>query len=117
MDNIIAMNRRTMLWDDYETGYRVFPVTAARDDDRAFIREFTNHNIFRLGSAEENFDERLSKFSGVLAKSNGRIDTMIVWGRDQRVETALSKWYETEPYFENGQVRLYRNRSKEMSDR
>jgi hypothetical protein len=115
MDNVIAVQREAMVWDDYETGYRLFPVTATREEDRAFIREFTNHNIFRLGSAEENFDERIQKFSNVLAKSDGRIDTMIVWGRDPRVEAALTERYQAEPYFENGQVRLFRNRSREIS--
>ncbi len=112
MDNLFGITNNLVVWDNYETGYYFFPVIAVRDEDRRFIREFSELNTFRLQYAHDDVDRILTGLTALLSSDHGKIDTLLVWGRNAQVEGALHEWFEPEPYFEKGRVRLFRNRTR-----
>ena len=57
-----------------------------------------------------NFEEKLLKLESLLESNHNKIDALLVWGKDARVEAVLNKRFESEPYFESGEARLFRRR-------
>jgi hypothetical protein len=72
--------------------------------------EYTSHNAFKLDDPQNHSEERINKLAEILASDNQRIDTLLVWGSDPQIESAYQPWFEPEPYFVNGRVRLYRHK-------
>jgi hypothetical protein len=110
MDNYIGIGRNILIWDNYEFGHYLFPVVAKKRADQQFALEYTGNNAFELNNPERSSDEQFNKLAEILSANNQRIDTLLVWGADPRVEAAYKPWFEAEPYFVNGRVRLYRHK-------
>ena len=102
-----------IIWDNYEFGHYLFTLITKNIDDRHFIHEFTSSNYLRLSDAGdpfESFEAKLGRINSSLESYNDRIETIALWGRDPRVEAIIYKWFETEPYFENGKLRLFHHK-------
>ncbi|MDQ3799092.1 MAG: hypothetical protein M3384_06560 [Acidobacteriota bacterium] len=111
MDNYLGIgDRGIQVWDNYEIGHYLFPIVAKEISHRQFVLGYTGSNVFALNDKSVNFDEKLSKLAALLEANNNKIDTLLVWGKDARVEAVLSRWFESEPYFQSGEVRLFRHR-------
>ncbi|MDQ3323232.1 MAG: hypothetical protein M3525_12495 [Acidobacteriota bacterium] len=110
-NNYNGIGRNNLVLDNYELGYYLFPVIARNNAHRQFVFDFTENNMFYLNQPNsKNFDDNLRKLEATLAADNDKIDTLILWDTDARVERILSRWFEDEPYFQNGRVRLFRHR-------
>jgi hypothetical protein len=110
MDNYIGVGREILVYDNYEFGHYLFPIVAKRRDDQEFVRVYTSANGFVLNDPDSYTKTRIDRLTEVLAGNNQRIDTLLVWGNDPEIEAAYKPWFEAEPFFENGRVRLYRHR-------
>ncbi|HLL99865.1 MAG TPA: hypothetical protein VK400_02315, partial [Pyrinomonadaceae bacterium] len=111
MDNYLGIGRKNVqVWDNYEIGHYLFPIVAKEISHRQFVLGYTGSNVFALNDKSVNFDEKLSKLAALLEANNDKIDVLLVWGKDARVEAILNKWFESEPYFQSGDVRLFRHR-------
>jgi hypothetical protein len=105
-----AIGRSAPFWDNYELGYYLFPVVARRPEDRRFIYDFRGSNTFDFCDPNEQFETKFAKLNELMAQHHGKIDVLLVWGREERVEAMILRWYEQEPYFQNGEIRLFRRR-------
>lgn len=110
LNNYNGIGSNSIVWDNYEMGHYLFPVVTRNTSDRRFIHDLTGNNLFFLNSPGEKFAEKLSILDSSLESNNDKIDTIILWGADERVEAVLYKWFEPQPYFQNGKVRLLRHR-------
>ncbi len=110
LSNYLGIEKKAIVQDNYEIGHYLFPIVAKNSIDKQFIFELTQHNAFSLNNPGQNFDEKLSKLDSCLADNNPKIKTLLVWGKNARVETVLSKWFEPEPIFENGRMRVFRHK-------
>lgn len=110
MGNILGIEKNIIVWDNYEIGHYLFPIVAKNPADKQFVFELTSSNVFSLKNPGENLDEKLTKLDSFMSVNNGKIKTLLVWGKDSRVETVLSKWFEPEPFYENGKVRLFQHK-------
>lgn len=112
LGNLLGVGRPTVVWDNYEAGYDIFPVVARSPDDRRFALDFTSSNVFDPQDPPERFEAALARLDACLAAGHGRIDTLLSWSRDPRVDAVVGKWFETEPFFERGRGRLFRRRAE-----
>jgi hypothetical protein len=110
MGNYLGIGRRVQVWDNYEIGHYLFPIVAKDISHRQFVLGYTGSNVFVLNDGSVNFDEKLSKLAALLEANNNKIDALLIWGKDARVEAVLGRWFETEPYFQSGEARLFRRR-------
>lgn len=106
--NGIGKNAR--VWDNYEISFYLFPVVAKNPDNRQFIFDYHAANVFEFCDANDNAAERFSELDAILESHNDKIKTMLIWGNDERIAPILNKWYENQPVFQNGKVRLFRHR-------
>lgn len=107
---LYGVGKNTRIWDNYELGYYLFPVVARNPFDRQFIFDFRESNVFDLCDPNERINEKLALLDSTLNSNHGNFNVMLVWGRDERVETILRKWFEEKPFFQNKRVRLFRHR-------
>lgn len=111
MDNYLGIGGKNIqVWDNYEIGHYLFPIVAREVSHRQFVLGYTGSNAFPLNDPSVNFEERLAKLESLLESNNNKIDTVLVWGKNAQVEAVLQKWFESEPYFQNGEVRLFRHK-------
>jgi hypothetical protein len=105
LDNYFAIGGDVFVWDNYEFGHYLFPVVLKNDADRRFAFDYTSSNTYDLSG-----DEKLAKLTSVFSNDHERIDTLLVWGSNDKLEPAFKPYFESEPYFANGRVRLCRHR-------
>lgn len=111
MDNYLGIGgKNVQVWDNYEIGHYLFPIVAREISHRQFVLGYTGSNVFALNDKSVNFEEKSSRLSALLEANNDKIDVLLVWGKDARVEAILNRWFESEPYFQSGEVRLFRHR-------
>ncbi len=111
MSNFFGIGRRTVVWDNYEIGYGLFPLVARSAAEARFILEFTSLNVFDVADPASAKSSRLAQLDRCLAANREKIGTLLLWSRDPQVEAVLGKWFESEPFFEHGRGRLYRRRA------
>jgi hypothetical protein len=110
INNYTGICTNRMVWDNYEIGHYLFPIVAKNAGDKQFVFDFTQHNTILLSTQGQNLDAKLAKLSAVLSENNQKIRTILVWGRDARVEAILNGWFDEKPIFENGRVRVFRHK-------
>jgi hypothetical protein len=103
----MAVGTNAKLWDNYELDYYLFPVVALNEEDRKFIR--------LRGASGANFCDakeppRFNRLEGLLPTHYDRIKVLLVWGKDERLDELLSRWYQSPPFYENDGIRLFRRR-------
>ena len=107
MNNYLGFGKNITVWDNYELGHYLFPVVAKNPTDKQFIFDLITSNSFTLNNPSEKFEEKIAKLDTNLSANHSKITTLLVWGKDSRIETVLNKWFETQPFFENGRLRLF----------
>ena len=104
-----GMGRNIVVWDNYELGHYLFPLVTNNDDDRAFVWNLANsHAISR--DPRESVPELIAKLDRTLAAHNGKVTKVIFWRRNEMVENVVYKWFDPNPIFENGRVRVLKHR-------
>jgi hypothetical protein len=109
MDNYFGIGRDVVIWDNYELGHKLFPVKMKDLKDQMFVLEYTGSNTSRR-SGTSSADDRAARLSETLSKNHEKIDVLVVWGVDTKMETAFVPWFDGEPYYTNGRVRLFKHR-------
>ncbi|MBS1793984.1 MAG: hypothetical protein JSS81_09025 [Acidobacteria bacterium] len=110
MSSYLGIGRNVVVLDNYEAGHYLFPVVARQAEDKQFIFDLTTSNVYTLNNPDEKFDEKLARLDAVLSRNQGRITTLVLWGRNPKVESTVGRWFAPTPYFENGSVRLFHAR-------
>lgn len=108
MVNYLGNNRNLIVVDNYEFGHNLFPVVTRDDEMRKFILDLTKSNVVYLKNPREDFAANLSDLDSCLTANSGKIDVMLLWGRNEQAENILRKGFASEPYYESGRIRLFR---------
>jgi hypothetical protein len=112
LNNYLGIGRDVLVWDNYELGHYLFPVVARNSADRRFVFDLTRNNVFPLNDPTVNLEEKLANLDAILAEHHEKIETLLVWGSESRVEAVVKKYFAEEPFFQNGRVRLLRRASE-----
>lgn len=108
MNNYLGINSNRIVWDNYEIGHYLFPIIAKNAGDKRFIFDLTRHSALVMNNPNQNFDDRLAGLDSFLSENHPKIQSLIIWGKDSRLEAVLSKRYVA--VYENGRVRVFRHR-------
>lgn len=108
INNYNGIGRDIRLWDNYELGHNYFPIVTRSREDHEFIRKFTQNNAYALDRPEQMREERVEALRTLLTSEPRRIDTLVVWGSDPRVDAAVVAGFGEPPVYEQGNVRVFR---------
>jgi hypothetical protein len=109
INNYLGIEKNLIVWDNYEPGYYVFPIVPKIESDKNTFYELSNTNFYSLDKptmSDATFNANLKRLEVALSDNN-RIKTMIVWGKDSRIEEVLNRYFIQNPDFQNEYVRLF----------
>ena len=112
IDNYLGIGRNMIVWDNYELGHYMFPVTTVNLADRKFAFDLTTSTKFCRDNPDEDFNATLMKQNAALSASPDKIDHLIVWGDDQRLGPILDQWFSPEPDFAAEHLRVLHRRTQ-----
>jgi hypothetical protein len=110
MGNYLGIGRDIAVWNNYEIGHRLFPIVAKNEADRRFMFEFPSAAVNLSNNSGESLDEKMLKMESSLGTYHDKINILLIWNSDPLVEPVFAKWFAPEPFFSNGQIRLFRHR-------
>lgn len=116
MNNFNGTVKNIRVWDNYEFGHYLFPVVPVRPEDRLFTHNLTSNNTYFLDRTNDFDQSRLDKLRWVFENNDSRINTLIVWGSDPRIETIIEPWIETAPLFSSDSLRVFRIKATGSAD-
>ena len=106
---LTGLGRQVVVWDNYELGHYLFPVVTRDAVDREFVLSLANSHAYSR-DPRESFSELLAKLDRTLAQHHNKLTKIVFWGRNETVEAVVHKWFDPNPIFENGRVRVLRRR-------
>lgn len=112
-DAYLGIEKRSVVWSFYETGYYVFPIVAKNAEDKKIFLELSKYNFYTLNPAfmtDEKFAENLARLDTLLADNHPKIRNLLVWGKEPRIEAVISKYFDGTPVFENEKIRVFRQK-------
>jgi hypothetical protein len=107
---ILGIGKNAPVWDNYELGYYLFPVIANSTETRAFVYDFREVNTFDLRNPAEDFAVKRSKLADLIDREHERFRVLLVWNEKVELVAIREKWFEPEPFFQSGELKLYRHR-------
>jgi hypothetical protein len=60
--------------------------------------------------SREKFEENLSKLDSLLSNNPQKVKNLLVWGREPQIEAVISKYFDSNPVFENEKIRVFRQK-------
>lgn len=105
----MAVGTNARLWDNFELKYYLFPIVARDEEDRRWFAVREPNGLGLCGSTAPA-DGALSRLDRMFQTQYERIKVLLVWGRDERVDEVIGHWYQSQPFYENENVRLFRRR-------
>lgn len=115
--NYYGFGENVVVWDNYEIGHYLFPVVARRPEDKDFVFRLTTSNAFPLDNPAEKVDDTLVDLERVLTDASGRLDKLLLWGDEPRVEALIRRYCEPEPVFARGRLRVFLMKNPQLSSR
>jgi len=106
--NQLGVDASNIVWNNYEPNYYYFPITF-RDGtaETATARILLLNELFISGEAEQFAAKDPRRFESAVSAGLDETDVLIVWGRVPWFDAFGSKWFQSDPVFESGLLRVF----------
>jgi hypothetical protein len=112
LSNQLGINSENIIWNNYGPAYYYFPVEFRDQTAADRWKEFnTMAGIFLSGQAEEVAMENTDRWVKAFSRINSATDVFIVWGKADWLNPINAQWFESEPVFDNGNVKVFRRKA------
>jgi hypothetical protein len=110
INNYTGIGTNRTVWDNYEIGHYLFPVVAKNEADKKFVFNLTRYNSFSTNHPNDIFEDRLANFEKCLFENHQKINILLVWDKEPRVDAILNRWFAEDVLDTGGRVRIFRHR-------
>ena len=110
MSNVFGINKKLIIWDNYEMGHYLFPIVANTSERRKIILRFTRNNVIEKNSRNDLILEKTSILNSILDNDSNGIDNLIIYGYDENIEKYLNFISNSKKGYSDKNIRLYRLR-------
>ena len=107
--HLFGVDMENIVWDNYEAISYLFPVGYRDELTRKQASKMVNMRLIFPNSSDEAAN-RLAEWSKILARSHSSIDVLVVWGNDATLNDINTQWFDPNPVFEGGKIRVFRHR-------
>lgn len=107
---ILGIGKSGPVWDNYELGYYLFPVVSPTREQKTFVAEFREVSTYNLDDPKEDLEGKLKRLEILLETENQRFSTLLVWNGRPEFDSIRTRWFDSEPYFVSGDLKLYRHK-------
>jgi hypothetical protein len=108
INNYNGILRNATIWDNYEFGHYLFPLVYKEKRDQEFVRRMTIVNAYALKAPLPIAEQRLVDLESLLASEENKINTVVLWGSEPRIDAIVKRSFASEPVLVNGRVKLFR---------
>jgi hypothetical protein len=108
ISNLYGIKRNLIIWDNYEIGHYLFPVVAAKPEDKEFAYLFTQNSSLLSKGDDPPIEEKLAILDRLFDEQ--RIDVLIVSGELPELNAVIVRHFDAEPFYRSENLRLFRRR-------
>lgn len=109
LSDLFGVDTENIIWDNYEAISYIFPVGYRDELTRKQASKMVNMRLV-FPNSNDVAAKRLDEWSQLLAGSHTSIDMLVVWGNDPTLNDINKQWYDPNPVFEGGKIRVFRHR-------
>ncbi|HST21211.1 MAG TPA: hypothetical protein VLR90_08860, partial [Blastocatellia bacterium] len=109
LSSVLGIGTDNIVWNNYGPCLYYFPVKFTDDTVSRRALDLSDVSVFRFKNPF--FDERkhVQWWSELLSETHNEIDTLVVMGSNSEIDEINAQWYEREPVFQAGGVRVFRS--------
>lgn len=109
-DNMFGADTSNIVWNNYQAIHYYFPVKYR--SPRAHESALKTADLRWLNSfgLEERADQHLDEWAELLSGNHHEIDVLVIWGVEPQFDVVQSQWFDSQPIFQRGNVRVFRHR-------
>jgi len=112
LSNQLGIESESIIWNNYGPAYYYFPVEFQNQEAADRWKEFNvMGEIFLAGKAEEIATQDTERWIRAFSRLYNATDRFIVWGNASWLDPINARWYESEPVFENGEMKVFRRKA------
>jgi hypothetical protein len=108
IDSMLGIGTGNIVWHNYEANQYYFPVIYRNALGRYLGQELSRLETIDLTSF--NAVSHITRWTDLLTAYHDAIDTLVVWGVDQRLDALHTRWYDPEPVFQEEELRVFQHR-------
>ncbi len=109
--NYTGFGKDQLVWDNYEMAHYLFPVKMKDLIAKSFVLDLTTSNVLAYGATIDEANLKIEVLRKCFHDEAHRIDVLVAYGRDEKLDEMITATFDNQPYFEQGKVRLFRRRS------
>lgn len=110
LDTLLGVGTGNVVWNNYQAGSYLFPVTYRTDEEARLGERVAATNRINLAAPPADLNTQLHGWAQVLERYEREMDVLVVWGRVEQLDEINGKWFGPEPVFEDGGVRVFTHR-------
>lgn len=109
--NQVGVDTESVVWNNYGPAYYYFPTTFRDDRVRGWWNEIDNLNKLMIsGDAEAAAARNPAGWSAAFDVVLDNSDFLIVWGEAPWLDSINTKWFDSQPFFVSGNLRLFKHK-------
>jgi hypothetical protein len=105
LDSLLGIGTGNIIWHNYEAKQYYFPVQLRHPSEREITQAFSRFE--RIRSKAPDIEHTIDQWARLLADHHDKIDVLVVWGADPRVDQINRQWYGPEPVFQQDDLRVF----------
>jgi hypothetical protein len=106
--SMMGVDTGSIVWDNYEPLYPVFPVQFRDEAAYELTHEFVPLSCYDGGT--NNLAECLDHWTRMIDRHHNEIDVLVVRGSRPELDATIDPWFQ--PIFQQGEIRVLENRSQ-----
>ena len=109
--NQLGASSDAVVWNNYGPAYYYFPVAFRSEQVRDQWKRLDSLNqLLFSGGAEAVARKNPGEWVAALGAALDQTDVLIVWGAAPWFEAPCERWFQPQPFFEQGEFRAFRHR-------
>ena len=114
LSSVLGIGTDNVVWNNYGPCLYYFPVKFTDDTVSRRALDLSDVSVFRFKNPFFDEREHVQWWSELLSETHGEIDTLVVMGSNPQIDEINAQWYEREPVFQVGEVRVFRSNANNI---
>jgi hypothetical protein len=116
LSSVLGIGTDNIVWNNYGPCLYYFPVKFTDDAVSRRALDLSDVSVFRFKNSLYDETKHLQWWSQLLSETHGEIDTLVIMGSNPLIDEINAQWYEREPVFQTGDVRVFRSNAHNVKE-
>jgi hypothetical protein len=107
----LGVSKDVIVWNNYGPAFYYFPVEFRSEQVRDQWKRLDSfHQLLVSGGVEAAAKEHPAEWSTAVGEALDGTDVLIVWGVAPWFDALCEKWFQPQPFFEQGELRAFKHK-------